>query len=722
MKTFRRSAVVLAILALWTAPYVFPFQSLGVSLVGRFGGALWVAPHTFPFAEARHRAAAGWYVALALCILWPLVLVWNVVEELPQFEAKRKAKWPWPWWLTLVVGIALAGVSWIVWPSLCFWCVHWDTFSSVNRVHHVALVEGGIALALPSAVVLASGALGRPVDVRRTPLHRWSAAVAGFLFVSPPFLLLAKSSQLILYALAILTMWVRELPSLEEKSPLGRTRVRIAAIALGSITLLPVFLFSGPLLSLVRERLLPIVHVGALVVVAGGGLSFVGLCMSAADGLAWAMRGAPSVRARMLVLGLSSAGLAFALAGVYVPISVVGQDEPSLVLTLVGKLVCLGFIVAVFSATLSRKFARSLEQSVRAIAEIRRGNLEVTLDDSGKDEVAAVARSFNQLIAVLREAEFLEKINADLRARSAQLATTLEALQTAQADLVRSERMASVAVLVKGIAHELNNPINYIAGNIAPLRRYCEFLTAAATELSDGRARTPAELRRLTHLTEKKDLSFVAEDLSRLTDDIGEGARRAHLIISDLQSLTMAAQRDLEQVDLHRVVRQTISLLDPGVPPGVRLEAELKSVSALTARAGQLEQVLVNLTDNALRAVGNKGTVRIYVGEAARQAVVKVSDDGSGMSTEVKRQAFDPFFTTRPPGEGSGLGLAIVASIVRAHRGTVTLTSEPGKGTEVELRFPLHSDLSVAGVSTAQPVRATGMEAGAVTLETRRRL
>src|SRR6185503_245822 len=169
---------------------------------------------------------------------------------------------------------------------------------------------------------------------------------------------------------------------------------------------------------------------------------------------------------------------------------------------------------------LSRKFARSLEQSVGAIAEIRRGNLDVALDDSGKDEVAAVARSFNQLVAVLREAEFLEKLNAELRARSSQLASTLEALQTAQADLVRSERMASVAVLVKGIAHELNNPINYIAGNIAPLRRYCDFLTRAATALADGQPRTEDELRRLTRLTQNKDLAFVAADLSRLTADI----------------------------------------------------------------------------------------------------------------------------------------------------------------------------------------------------------
>ena len=120
--------------------------------------------------------------------------------------------------------------------------------------------------------------------------------------------------------------------------------------------------------------------------------------------------------------------------------------------------------------------------------------------------------------------------------------------------------------------------------------------------------------------------------------------------------------------------------------------------------------MLVNLTDNAVRAVGDKGTVRIYVGEADGQAVVKVSDDGPGMSAEVKRQAFEPFFTTRAAGEGSGLGLAIVASIVRAHHGTVTLTSESGKGTEVELRLPTESDFSAASPGPPSPGAISGSE------------
>jgi signal transduction histidine kinase len=197
-------------------------------------------------------------------------------------------------------------------------------------------------------------------------------------------------------------------------------------------------------------------------------------------------------------------------------------------------------------------------------------------------------------------------------------------------------------------------------------------------------------------LAGRKDLTFVSEDLARLTSDIGEGARRAQLIITDLQSLTSAAQRGVEWVDLHRVVRQTISLLQPRVPPGVELTARLEPVPSLPARAGQLEQVLVNLTDNALRAVGERGAVQIFVGAIDGRAVVRVRDNGPGMSAEVKCQAFEPFFTTRPAGEGSGLGLAIVASIVRAHQGTVTLSSEPGNGAEVELNLPLKADAMIA--------------------------
>ncbi|MES1176484.1 MAG: ATP-binding protein [Myxococcales bacterium] len=671
--TLRRVALVLVLLTEAVLPYWF--DRLGIRDTGRFGPT----PPDGVF---------------LLDIVWIILLVWSVVAELPALE--RNGGWgrqrPWV--------LAVAAAAGAICLDRIFWSTVGHDSSRVAKVHHAAVVHSAVAAGLPALVVLISRALRKPINVSRTPMRHWFMAVALVILWTPPFMKFAKMGGLIVLIVAIWMKWVQDLPSREAKPGARKWRIRSAALALAVLAfaagqaIVSRFYHGGHFENWEPRRAGVLVSVSGALVLPSLGLIFVVLCVSAADGLAWSMRRSTSVRARMLALGLFCAALALALSRLRIDDALLAfapllRPEVRDVL----QLVLLGVMVYIFSVTTSRGLARSLEQSVRAISEIGRGNLEVTLDDSGRDEVAAVARSVNQMVEQLREAEFLERINADLRSRSTQLTQTLEALRNAQADLVRSERMASVATLVKGIAHELNNPINYVAGNMAPLKRYCEFLTRVATELADGRARGADEVRQLTRLSDRKDLGFVTEDLARLTADIGEGARRAQLIITDLQSLTSAAQRGIERVDLHRIVRQTISLLKPRVPPGVTLETRLSPVATLPARAGQLEQVLVNLTDNALRAVGEKGTVRISVDTVDSDAVVKVTDDGPGMSAEVKQQAFEPFFTTRPAGEGSGLGLAIVASIVRGHRGIATIKSEHGEGTEVELRLPFEADL-----------------------------
>lgn len=327
-------------------------------------------------------------------------------------------------------------------------------------------------------------------------------------------------------------------------------------------------------------------------------------------------------------------------------------------------------------------------------------------------KVAEAERERLSLAAQLKEAEVLARLNADLRARSEDLARTLEALRHAQAELVRAERMASVATLVKGIAHELNNPIGYIAGNMAPLRKYCDFLVRVATDLSDGRPRTPEELAQLTRLSPRKDLKFVAEDLARLTADVGEGARRAKLIIGDLQSLTATSHRGVEEVDLARAINQSIALLAPRTGPGVRIETAIAAVPPVAARAGQLEQVVVNLVDNALRAVGERGVISVALENRPGGVHLEVKDDGPGMAPEVRKQAFEPFFTTRQPGEGSGMGLAIVAAVIRGHQGTIELESAPGQGTKVIIELPLKADLAPVADAALLPARDAAVSGG----------
>jgi two-component system NtrC family sensor kinase len=293
-----------------------------------------------------------------------------------------------------------------------------------------------------------------------------------------------------------------------------------------------------------------------------------------------------------------------------------------------------------------------------------------------------------------RTRHLVSRIAREQRGREAELAALVEtrtrSLAAAQADLVRAERMASVATLVKGIAHELNNPINYIAGNIPPLERYVRFVTEAATQLGDGSVRSAAQIAAIVQLDPRRDLAFVAADLKALTQDIAEGARRAKLIVGDLQSLTSGSNRAIEEVDLGRVIEQTHSLFAARLPPGVTLAMDITQGPPMRARAGQLEQVMVNLVDNAIRAVKASGRVEMKLVRDGAIAVLSVRDDGSGMTDEERQHACEPFFTTRSAGEGSGLGLAIVAQIVEGHGGVLVLESAPGKGTTVTLRLPLN--------------------------------
>lgn len=278
-------------------------------------------------------------------------------------------------------------------------------------------------------------------------------------------------------------------------------------------------------------------------------------------------------------------------------------------------------------------------------------------------------------------ARLVNERTKELATRNDELGSALADLKRAETDLVRAERMASVATLVRGIAHELNNPLSFVAGNVGPLRRYADFLTRAVREVASSGTKLE-ELR----LGKNKDLAFVERDLGKLLDDVEEGAKRARLIVGDLQSLTDGPSRSIEPVDLAKVIAQSVRLLEPSKPETVAIEVDANDGEPILARAGEMEQAVVNLVDNAIRAVGDRGTIRVTLRVEDDVRIVVVSDDGRGMSESVRARATEPFFTTRAAGEGSGLGLAIVATIAEHHDGAVDISSRPGEGTTVTLR------------------------------------
>jgi hypothetical protein len=265
-----------------------------------------------------------------------------------------------------------------------------------------------------------------------------------------------------------------------------------------------------------------------------------------------------------------------------------------------------------------------------------------------------------------------------LALRNQELAERTDDLVRTQSELVRAERMAQLSVVVSGIAHELQNPLNFIRGNLGPLRRYCRYLADNAGT---------AEIRAYSRT---KDLDFVRRDVEQVLDDVADGVERTQLILSDLGHLHAGSHRSLEEVDLEDVVRRSLRVLSARVTAH-RVEVEIATpLPRISARAGEVDQVLLNLLDNAVRALpAANGRLRVEVRAEDQEIFVMVEDDGVGMSRETLARACEPFFTTRRAGEGSGLGLAIVSSILASHRGRLSLDSKPGQGTRAEVRLPI---------------------------------
>jgi signal transduction histidine kinase len=237
--------------------------------------------------------------------------------------------------------------------------------------------------------------------------------------------------------------------------------------------------------------------------------------------------------------------------------------------------------------------------------------------------------------------------------------------------LVTSGRLAAVGELAAGIAHEINNPMAYVRTNLGLLREHWERVAAelGKREISD-------------------ELADVLAEGSELLDESTEGVERATSIVRDVRELSHAGE-GREAADLNRLLEQVLRIARPQLPAGARVERRFGTLPLLPCIPQRLQQVFVNLVVNAAQAIDEGGTIRVVTESRPDEVVVRVEDDGLGMSPEVCERIFDPFFTTKPVGRGTGLGLAIAYEIVRQHRGEIEVQCPEGGGTRVEVRLPL---------------------------------
>jgi two-component system, NtrC family, sensor kinase len=293
--------------------------------------------------------------------------------------------------------------------------------------------------------------------------------------------------------------------------------------------------------------------------------------------------------------------------------------------------------------------------------------------------------------AIQKERDRKAELEVQVSARTADLVRANEELRRAQGHLVQHEKMSSLGLLVAGVAHELNNPINFIVCNLPFLEQYVNALEQLIEALEA--ASSPAAHDAIDELRQALELEYLRSDSPQLLQSIRNGAQRAAAIVSDLRTFSRGGEEQEAFVDLAPGIETTLNLVKPLLDDHVRLVRELADTCTVPGQAGQLNQVFMNLVTNAIHAVRARGaeatgTVTVRTRQDETHGIVEVVDDGIGIAEEVQPRIFDPFFTTKPPGQGTGLGLSISYGIVERHGGKMTYATELGRGTTFTVRLP----------------------------------
>lgn len=326
-----------------------------------------------------------------------------------------------------------------------------------------------------------------------------------------------------------------------------------------------------------------------------------------------------------------------------------------------------------------------------------------------ESEVELIKGVADNLAIAISQAELYKQsqVSAQIaQERALQLEEALQQLKRTQTQLIQSEKMSSLGQLVAGIAHEINNPVSFIYGNIDPAREYISDLLGL---LDLYKAEYPEPTRAIISEMKAMDLEFMVEDLPKLLESMKVGAERIGEIVLSLRNFSRMDEAQIKDVDIHEGINSTLRLLQNRLKaqpdhPEIAIVKEYGKLPLVECYAGQLNQVFMNLLSNAIDALeerdrrrcaeevkANPSMIRIgsYVVNSERIAVF-IADNGPGIRESVRDRIFDPFFTTKPVGKGTGLGLAISYQIVvDKHLGSLRCDSVVGEGTEFVVEIPV---------------------------------
>ncbi|WP_136523769.1 hybrid sensor histidine kinase/response regulator [Geomonas ferrireducens] len=318
-------------------------------------------------------------------------------------------------------------------------------------------------------------------------------------------------------------------------------------------------------------------------------------------------------------------------------------------------------------------------------------------DEGGVDYVTKPFQAQEVLARVETHLE-LSRVRGELQRQNAELARTLENLTRAQVHLVQSEKMAALGLLTAGVAHELNNPLNFIAASVQGLKKtvapidelmaLCQALPGGVCDEVTGRIETWCR---------DNELGELRESMNELVNNACYGANRAAEIVSSLRIFSRMDEAERKSVNLHECLDAALLLLHGSYKDRIRIERHYDDLPPWLCQPGRLNQVFMNLLANAVDAILAKPekvdeTIRVSTRMEERDgrccAVVEIADSGTGMTDAVLTHLFEPFFTTKEVGKGVGLGLSISHGIVRDHQGVIEVESRAGQGSAFRVILP----------------------------------
>ncbi|HIK18043.1 MAG TPA: urea ABC transporter substrate-binding protein [Leptolyngbyaceae cyanobacterium M33_DOE_097] len=323
-----------------------------------------------------------------------------------------------------------------------------------------------------------------------------------------------------------------------------------------------------------------------------------------------------------------------------------------------------------------------------------------------ESEVELMQDVADQLAIAIDQSDLYEQARAaahQAQTQAQQLQKTLHELQTTQAQLVQTEKMSSLGQLIAGIAHEINNPINFIYGNLQPASQYAEDLLSLVQLYQHH---YPNPVSQIQTEVEDIDLEFLAEDLPKLLKSMKIGADRIRQIILSLRNFSRLDEAEMKPVDIHEGIDSTLLILHSRLKErsnhkGIEIIKDYGELPLIECYAGQLNQVFMNILSNAIDALDEYASDSIETKNrspqiqvstkmlSSNEVAIHITDNGAGIPLSVQERLFEPFFTTKPAGKGTGLGLAISHQIVvDKHHGKLKCISHVGQGTEFVIHIP----------------------------------